>query len=184
MDFIPVGSTQTNKSKNKKRFSDEQIKLLESMFNSETRPESQSKQQIANQLGLKPRQVAIWFQNRRARSKLKQIEHDYRVLKDSYDCLATRLKGTEDRFHEDTKFELTASSFLGEEINIRPHDAYVYANDVDEFQGNQQTALLGMVDALSGSPLSSGNGYSLESVFEPDYVVEDKCCSGWWEAID
>ena len=75
--------------KNKRRFSDEQIKSLEFMFESDSRPESQIKQQLANDLGLQPRQIAIWFQNRRARSKSKQIERDYIILKESYDALAS-----------------------------------------------------------------------------------------------
>ncbi|XVF53166.1 hypothetical protein PTKIN_Ptkin05aG0078400 [Pterospermum kingtungense] len=76
-------------SKNKKRFSDEQIKSLEFMFESDSRPESLIKQQLANELGLQPRQIAIWFQNRRARSKTKQVERDYNILKESYDALAS-----------------------------------------------------------------------------------------------
>ncbi|XVE64600.1 hypothetical protein DITRI_Ditri07aG0113900 [Diplodiscus trichospermus] len=76
-------------SKNRRRFSDEQIKSLEFMFESDSRPESLIKQQLANELGLHPRQIAIWFQNRRARSKAKQIERDYNILKESYDALAS-----------------------------------------------------------------------------------------------
>lgn len=77
------------RNKNKRRFSDEQIKSLEFMFESDARPESLIKQQLANELGLEPRQIAIWFQNRRARSKTKQIERDYNILKQSYDALAS-----------------------------------------------------------------------------------------------
>ncbi|XP_021291753.1 homeobox-leucine zipper protein ATHB-12-like [Herrania umbratica] len=77
------------RGKNKRRFSDEQIRSLEFMFESDSRPESQIKQQLANELGLQPRQIAIWFQNRRARSKSKQIERNYNILKESYDALAS-----------------------------------------------------------------------------------------------
>ncbi|KAK2664391.1 hypothetical protein Ddye_002965 [Dipteronia dyeriana] len=87
MDMKAITSLRT--SNNKRRFSDEQIRSLEFMFESEERPESRKKQQLANNLGLQPRQVAIWFQNRRARSKTKQIEHEYNKLKASFETLAS-----------------------------------------------------------------------------------------------
>lgn len=83
-------SKSKNKNTNKKRFTDEQIRLLESMFETESRPEMQLKYKLANELGLQPRQVAIWFQNRRARSKSKLIEQEYSLLKRSYDNLASK----------------------------------------------------------------------------------------------
>ncbi|KAF8042818.1 hypothetical protein BT93_A1215 [Corymbia citriodora subsp. variegata] len=81
------------KSKNlKKGFSDEQIRLLETMFESETKPDPRRKMELARELGLEPRQVAIWFQNRRARWKSKQVEQEYRVLRASYEKLLTEFE--------------------------------------------------------------------------------------------
>ncbi|KAL3362527.1 hypothetical protein AABB24_015098 [Solanum stoloniferum] len=74
----------------RRRFSDEQIKSLENMFETESRPELRTKQQLAKRLGLQPRQVAIWFQNKRARSKSKQLELEYRMLQISYDNLGSK----------------------------------------------------------------------------------------------
>ncbi|KAL6005692.1 hypothetical protein ACLOJK_006263 [Asimina triloba] len=77
------------KMKNKRRFSDDQIKSLESMFEEETKLEPRKKVQLAKELGLQPRQVAIWFQNKRARWKSKQLEREYNELRASYDALAS-----------------------------------------------------------------------------------------------
>ncbi|KAJ6307904.1 hypothetical protein OIU76_017648 [Salix suchowensis] len=89
MDRGPHPLSSIQKNANKRRFSDEQIKFLELMFESESRPESRTKQQLAMELGLEPRQVSIWFQNRRARLRTKQIEKEYSILKASYDVLAS-----------------------------------------------------------------------------------------------
>lgn len=75
---------------NKRRFSDEQVKSLESIFKNETKLEPKKKVQVARELGLQPRQVAIWFQNKRARYKSKQLEKDYDTLRANYNSLAKR----------------------------------------------------------------------------------------------
>ncbi|KAK2995888.1 hypothetical protein RJ640_028296 [Escallonia rubra] len=80
------------KNNNNRRFTDEQLRSLESMFKLETKLEPRKKLQLARELGLQPRQVAIWFQNRRARWKSKQIEQEYRVLKANYDKLNSQFE--------------------------------------------------------------------------------------------
>ena len=60
---------------------------MEKSFEEENKLEPERKTQLAKKLGLQPRQVAVWFQNRRARWKTKQLERDYDVLKSSYDTL-------------------------------------------------------------------------------------------------
>jgi homeobox-leucine zipper protein len=87
-----VTTSRKKKNKNKRRFSDEQIKSLESMFVSETRLEPRKKIQLAKELGLQPRQVAIWFQNKRARWKSKQLERDFSILRANYNSLASRFE--------------------------------------------------------------------------------------------
>lgn len=68
----------------KRRLSPEQVHFLEQSFEVENRLEPERKVQLAKELGLHPRQVAIWFQNRRARYKTKHIEKEYDSLKISY----------------------------------------------------------------------------------------------------
>ncbi|EYU28699.1 hypothetical protein ABFS82_12G107200 [Erythranthe guttata] len=71
----------------KRRLMPEQVLFLEKSFDVENKLEPDRKTQLAKQLGLQPRQVAIWFQNRRARSKTKVLEREYGSLKASYDKL-------------------------------------------------------------------------------------------------
>ncbi|KAL2547579.1 homeobox-leucine zipper protein ATHB-7-like [Forsythia ovata] len=83
---------KTSKNNSRQRFSDEQIKSLETTFEMESRPELHMKQHLANKLGLQHRQVAIWFQNKRARSKSKELERDYDMLKADYKKLASQIE--------------------------------------------------------------------------------------------
>lgn len=71
----------------KRRLTAGQVQFLERNFEVENKLEPERKNQLAKELGLQPRQVAIWFQNRRARFKTKQLEKDYDSLKASYDSL-------------------------------------------------------------------------------------------------
>lgn len=73
----------------KRRLTPEQVHLLEKSFEAENKLEPERKTQLAKKLGLQPRQVAVWFQNRRARWKTKQLERDYDQLKSSYDSLVS-----------------------------------------------------------------------------------------------
>ncbi|MQM15178.1 hypothetical protein Taro_048118 [Colocasia esculenta] len=81
--------------KRKRRFSDEQIKSLECTFEAQTKLEPRKKLQLARELGLQPRQVAIWFQNKRARWKSKQLERDYGALRAEYDTLLSSFESLE-----------------------------------------------------------------------------------------
>ncbi|XP_061365727.1 homeobox-leucine zipper protein ATHB-6 [Gastrolobium bilobum] len=71
----------------KRRLSVDQVKALEKNFEVENKLEPDRKVKLAQELGLQPRQVAVWFQNRRARWKTKQLERDYGVLKANYEAL-------------------------------------------------------------------------------------------------
>ncbi|KAK8567722.1 hypothetical protein V6N12_006298 [Hibiscus sabdariffa] len=71
----------------KRRLTATQVEFLERSFEVENKLEPDRKLQLATELGLQPRQVAIWFQNRRARFKNKQLEKDYDSMKASYEKL-------------------------------------------------------------------------------------------------
>ncbi|CAA2952554.1 homeobox-leucine zipper ATHB-13-like [Olea europaea subsp. europaea] len=71
----------------KKRLKLEQVKALEKSFELGNKLEPERKMKLARALGLQPRQIAIWFQNRRARWKTKRIEKDYDILKGQFQAL-------------------------------------------------------------------------------------------------
>ncbi|XP_074577422.1 homeobox-leucine zipper protein HOX4-like isoform X2 [Curcuma longa] len=71
----------------KRRLSADQVRTLEKHFEEENKLEPERKVRLADELGLHSRQVAVWFQNRRARWKTKQLESNYAALKASHDAL-------------------------------------------------------------------------------------------------
>eukprot|EP01018_Ginkgo_biloba_P037767 Gb_35116 [translate_table: standard] len=70
----------------KKRLDIEQVRTLERNFELGSRLEPGRKLKLAKALGLQPRQIAIWFQNRRARCRTKQLEKDFDVLRQDYEA--------------------------------------------------------------------------------------------------
>ncbi|KAA8522726.1 hypothetical protein F0562_009112 [Nyssa sinensis] len=68
-------------SRKKMRLTKEQSTMLEESFKLHTNLNTPQKQALADRLNLQPRQVEVWFQNRRARTKLKQTEVDCEFLK-------------------------------------------------------------------------------------------------------
>ncbi|KAL6498171.1 homeobox associated leucin zipper [Orobanche gracilis] len=65
----------------KLRLTKSQSALLEESFKEQSTLNPKQKQELARKLKLRPRQVEVWFQNRRARTKLKQTEVDCEFLK-------------------------------------------------------------------------------------------------------
>ncbi|KAG8391546.1 hypothetical protein BUALT_Bualt01G0198900 [Buddleja alternifolia] len=68
-------------ARKKLRLSKEQAAMLEETFKEHNTLNPKQKLALAKQLNLRPRQVEVWFQNRRARTKLKQTEVDCEYLR-------------------------------------------------------------------------------------------------------
>ncbi|XP_055817541.1 homeobox-leucine zipper protein HAT3-like [Solanum dulcamara] len=68
-------------ARKKLRLSKEQAAVLEETFKEYNTLNPKQKLVLAKQLNLRPRQVEVWFQNRRARTKLKQTEVECEYLK-------------------------------------------------------------------------------------------------------
>ncbi|KAJ0257755.1 Homeobox-leucine zipper protein ATHB-54 [Hirschfeldia incana] len=82
-------SYKTRETTKKRKLTPIQLRLLEESFEEDKRLEPDRKLWLAEKLGLQPSQVAIWFQNRRARFKTRQLELDCDSLKASYAKLKT-----------------------------------------------------------------------------------------------
>uniref|UniRef100_A0ACD5TCT4 Uncharacterized protein n=1 Tax=Avena sativa TaxID=4498 RepID=A0ACD5TCT4_AVESA len=76
-----VGDVAQGGARKKLRLTGEQAALMEKSFRSQNILSHDEKNDLARQLRLKPRQVEVWFQNRRARTKLKQTELDCELLR-------------------------------------------------------------------------------------------------------
>ncbi|XP_047963031.1 homeobox-leucine zipper protein ATHB-54-like [Salvia hispanica] len=111
-DFDPAFHQPADK---KRRLSHDQVKFLEKSFEVENKLEPERKIQLAKEVGLQPRQVAIWFQNRRARYKTKVLEKEYAALKASYD----KLRSDYDTLFKDNDKMRNEVNLLTEKLMMR-----------------------------------------------------------------
>lgn len=99
----------------KRRLLPNQVQFLEKSFEVDNKLEPERKVQLANELGLQPRQIAIWFQNRRARYKTKVLEKDYDALKASFD----KLKADYDTLFKENEDLRNEVHLLTQKLHIR-----------------------------------------------------------------
>lgn len=65
---------------NKKRLTQDQVGLLEASFHVNKKLDPELKLQLSRKLAIPPRQIAIWYQNKRVRWKNQNLELDYNTL--------------------------------------------------------------------------------------------------------
>ncbi|KAL4340383.1 hypothetical protein GQ457_08G018650 [Hibiscus cannabinus] len=86
-----------DKNEQKKRpLSSDQLESLERSFQEDIKLDPDRKMRLSRELGLQPRQIAVWFQNRRARWKTKQLERLYETLKHDYDVVSREKQKLQD----------------------------------------------------------------------------------------
>ncbi|XP_052152864.1 homeobox-leucine zipper protein ROC4 [Oryza glaberrima] len=79
-----------NPPKRKKRYhrhTPQQIQELEAMFKECPHPDEKQRAELSKRLGLEPRQVKFWFQNRRTQMKMQLERHENALLKQENDKL-------------------------------------------------------------------------------------------------
>ncbi|KAG7607383.1 Homeobox-leucine zipper protein ATHB-5 [Arabidopsis thaliana] len=130
-DLGGVGHASSTAAEKKRRLGVEQVKALEKNFEIDNKLEPERKVKLAQELGLQPRQVAIWFQNRRARWKTKQLERDYGVLKSNFDAL----KRNRDSLQRDNDSLLGQIKELKAKLNV------------EGFKGIEENGALKVVEA-------------------------------------
>ncbi|CAF2146334.1 homeobox-leucine zipper protein ATHB-16 isoform X2 [Brassica rapa] len=169
-------------SEKKRRLRVDQVKALEKNFELENKLEPERKTKLAQELGLQPRQVAVWFQNRRARWKTKQLEKDYGLLKSQYDSLRHNF----DSLRRDNDSLLQEISKMKGKINGEDEDN----NNVKATTESDISAVKEEEDPMPSSPpqfLEHSTGFNYRRSFTdlrdlmPNPVVEagssDSCDS-------
>ncbi|CAN6168584.1 unnamed protein product [Urochloa humidicola] len=169
----------------KRRLSDEQVEMLELSFREERKLETGRKVHLAAELGLDPKQVAVWFQNRRARHKNKLLEEEFAKLKQAHDAAILHkchLENEVMRLKE--RLEVTEDELARLRSAAGSHAV----------SGDGGDAMMGRV-VCSGSPSSSfstggtcqqpgvGGGDHLgddDLLYVPDYAYADSSVVEWF----
>ncbi|KAL6911905.1 hypothetical protein ACP4OV_000710 [Aristida adscensionis] len=126
----------------KRRFTEEQVRSLETTFHARrAKLEPKEKAELARELGLQPRQVAIWFQNKRARWRSKQLEHDFAALRAQYDALRDRV--------ESLKQEKLALASQLDELKGRLNERQDQSGSCDEGTGAEVDDKMNSVSCLA-----------------------------------
>ncbi|XP_077252061.1 homeobox-leucine zipper protein ATHB-52-like [Tasmannia lanceolata] len=161
MAFSQSPNHKNPSKRNKKRLTDDQVKLLETSFNYDRKLEPERKIQLAQDLGLQPRQVAIWYQNKRARWKTQSLEVDYATVRQRLDSVLAekrllekeveRLRGELEKAQEMLRLNSTllspptcdedGSSIMCSEVNCCWEEGLYASPVVGSTSGNQMGEL-------------------------------------------
>nr|APR73264.1 homeobox protein 1 [Artemisia annua] len=84
---IDLQQPPNKKKKRYHRHTAHQIQEMEALFKENPHPDDKRRMRLSQELGLKPRQVKFWFQNRRTQMKAQQDRSDNTILRNDNDNL-------------------------------------------------------------------------------------------------
>ncbi|KAK4399163.1 Homeobox-leucine zipper protein HOX21 [Sesamum angolense] len=126
MDQFQFPQTRKHQTRHKKRLTQGQVRLLETNFNFSNKLDPESKSRLALELGVPPRQIAIWYQNKRAREKNHSLEADHKALQQQLENAVAenakaelnKIHGVLKAFNSSSSCEEVGSSSLSSEQNL------------------------------------------------------------------
>ncbi|CAI9760176.1 unnamed protein product [Fraxinus pennsylvanica] len=142
--------TRKHHLKHKKRLTQEQVRLLETSFNLNTKLDPERKSHLAQELGLPSTRVAIWYQNRRARNKNQNLEVDHKALK-------LKLENV-----------MEDNARLQDEVRRLKHEL----KKVQEIFGTFNSSLSSSCDDVGSSHLLNGSKHHLEKELYASMVAD------------
>ncbi|KAJ0007714.1 hypothetical protein Pint_29739 [Pistacia integerrima] len=160
-----------NKKKKRKKYhrhTAEQIREMEALFKESPHPDEKQRQQLSKQLGLAPRQVKFWFQNRRTQIKAIQERHENSLLKGEMEKLRDENKAMREAINKaccpncGTATTSRDTSMTSEEQQLRIENAKLKA-EVEKLRAAVGKSPPG---ATSTSSCSAGNDQENRSSLE------------------
>ncbi|KAL7090348.1 hypothetical protein ACP275_12G035300 [Erythranthe tilingii] len=110
-----------------RKLREEQVKMLEESFRSDRKLEPERKERLAAEVGLDGRQVAVWFQNRRARWKSKMLEEECSKLRAEHYATVTEKRRLEAELSK-LKVQLDEAEKEIEKINMWQQSGVLRSN--------------------------------------------------------
>lgn len=151
----------------KLRLTKEQSVILEDTFKEHTTLNPKQKQALAKRLNLRPRQVEVWFQNRRARTKLKQTEVDYEVLKKCCESLKEENRRLHRELQELKGMKLTGTGSLYMHLPAATLSMCPSCERIAAAGGGNSAAATAGTETLSSSKISFSIGANKPHFYGP-----------------
>ncbi|XP_058740805.1 homeobox-leucine zipper protein ATHB-22-like [Vicia villosa] len=151
---------EKKKTKNTKiKLTSNQVESLEKSFQEEIKLDPDRKMKLSAELGLHPRQIAVWFQNRRTRWRTKQLEHSNDVLKQENQKLKEEVMELKEKLKEKDDFRMQT---FGDEVVESPLEGF------GEFEGYNPYPSSHNQHGTTSSIQQAAEGYIKSS-----FIVED-----------